>query len=133
MKNLTINSKDYELNYGIRFSRALSKIYVMEREVEGNKISFGLGVRMVVGYLEAGDEEAIFNTVKAALTKHKKQPSEDDIMDALDELALEKGGFSEIAQDLLAELRDTGFYKSAFEVTDEVTTETENDPDKKES
>lgn len=119
MKTINIDGKEFELNFGIRFSRTLSKVYVMEREVEGNKIKFGLGVRMVVGYLEAGDEDAIFQTIKAALSKHKKLPSDDAIEDALDELAMEMEGFDAIAQDLLAEMKDTGFYKSAFEGMDE--------------
>lgn len=119
MESIKINGKEYELNYGIRFSRALSKVYYMERNVEGNSLKFGLGVRMVVGYLETGDEDAIFETIKAAMAKHKKKPSDEELMDALDELAMEKGGFGEIADELLDAMRDSGFYQKAFEETEE--------------
>lgn len=119
MKSITINDKEYELDYGIRFSKELSKMYYMEKAVEGNTIKFGLGVRMVIGYLENADADAISNVIKAALTKHKTKPSEDDILDTVDELAQENGGFDGVAENILDALRESGFYKKIFTEMDE--------------
>lgn len=119
MKSIKIGDKDYELNFGIRFSRALSRVYTMERNIEGNTMKFGLGVRMVVGYLETADPDAIFNSYKAALAKHKKMPTDEQIEDALDELATELGGFDALAEVLLDTLREAGFYEKIFTEMDE--------------
>ena len=119
MESININEKEYALDYGIRFSRALSKVYYMEKAVEGNSIKFGLGVRMAIGYLENADADAIFNVVKAALSKHKRLPSDEDIMDALDDIASEDGGFDGISEGILNALRDSGFYKKIFKEMDE--------------
>lgn len=124
MKSIKIGDKDYELNFGIRFSRALSRVYTMERQIEGNTMKFGLGVRMVVGYLETADPDAIFNSFKAALAKHKKMPTDEQIEDALDELATELGGFDALAEVLLDTLREAGFYEKIFTEMDETSEET---------
>lgn len=123
MKSIKIGNKDYELNFGIRFSRALSRVYTMERNIEGNTMKFGLGVRMVVGYLETADPDAIFNSFKAALAKHKKMPTDEQIEDALDELATELGGFDALAEVLLDTLREAGFYEKIFTEMDETSEE----------
>lgn len=123
MKSIKIGNKDYELNFGIRFSRALSRVYTMERNIEGNTMKFGLGVRMVVGYLETADPDAIFNSYKAALAKHKKMPTDEQIEDALDELATELGGFDALAEVLLDTLREAGFYEKIFTEMDETSEE----------
>lgn len=123
MKSIKIGDKDYELNFGIRFSRALSRVYTMERNIEGNTMKFGLGVRMVVGYLETADPDAIFNSFKAALAKHKKMPTDEQIEDALDDLATELGGFDALAEVLLDTLREAGFYEKIFTEMDETSEE----------
>lgn len=123
MKSIKIGDKDYELNFGIRFSRALSRVYTMERNIEGNTMKFGLGVRMVVGYLETADPDAIFNSYKAALAKHKKMPTDEQIEDALDELATELGGFDALAEVLLDTLREAGFYDKIFTEMEETSEE----------
>lgn len=123
MKSIKIGDKDYELNFGIRFSRALSRVYTMERNIEGNTMKFGLGVRMVVGYLETADPDAIFNSYKAALAKHKKMPTDEQIEDALDEIATELGGFDALAEVLLDTLREAGFYEKIFTEMDETSEE----------
>lgn len=123
MKSIKIGDKDYELNFGIRFSRALSRVYTMERNIEGNTMKFGLGVRMVVGYLETADPDAIFNSYKAALAKHKKMPTDEQIEDALDEVATELGGFDALAEVLLDTLREAGFYDKIFTEMEETSEE----------
>lgn len=123
MKSIKIGDKDYELNFGIRFSRALSRVYTMERNIEGNTMKFGLGVRMVVGYLETADPDAIFNSYKAALAKHKKMPTDEQIEDALDEIATELGGFDALAEVLLDTLRESGFYEKIFTEMEETSEE----------
>lgn len=123
MKSIKIGDKDYELNFGIRFSRALSRVYTMERNIEGNTMKFGLGVRMVVGYLETADPDAIFNSYKAALAKHKKMPTDEQIEDALDEIASELGGFDALAEVLLDTLREAGFYDKIFTEMEETSEE----------
>lgn len=125
MNTITIGGKELELNYGIRFSRALSRVYTMEREIEGNTMKFGLGVRMVVGYLETADPDAIFNTFKAALAKHKKMPTDEQVEDALDELATELGGFNELAEVILDTLRESGFYAQIFTEMEETSQESQ--------
>src|SRR5699024_6280449 len=124
MISLKIGNKDYALHFGIRFSRALSRVYTMERNIEGNTLQCGLGVRIVVGYLETADPDAIFNSYKAALAKHKKMPTDEQIEDALDELATELGGLDALAEVLLDTLREAGFYEKIFAEMDETSEET---------
>ena len=95
----------------------------MERNIEGNTMKFGLGVRMVVGYLETADPDAIFNSYKAALAKHKKMPTDEQIEDALDEIASELGGFDALAEVLLDTLREAGFYDKIFTEMEETSEE----------
>src|SRR5699024_3921797 len=124
MKLIKIDNKDYELNFGILFSRALSRVYTMKRNIEGNTMKFGLVVRMVVAYLETSDPDAIFTSYKAVLAKHKKMTTDEQIEDALDELATELGGFDALAEVLLDTLREAGFYEKIFAEMDETSEET---------
>src|SRR5699024_2395397 len=124
MKSIKIGNKDYELNFGIRFSRALSRVYTMERNIEGNTMKFGLGVRMVVGYLETADPDAIFNSYKAALAKHKKMPTDELMEDVLVEFSTEVGGFDALAEVLFDSLREAWFYEKIFAEMYETSEET---------
>lgn len=119
MTTFKINGKDYDLHFGAAFSQALSKEFKMTRDVQGAKMDFGLGVRMAVPYLEMGDVDAIFKVLKHSLWKYKVKPTDNELYEAIEEVALETGGFDDVADILLEGLRDSGFYNKLFEETEQ--------------
>lgn len=123
MESITVNKKDYQLNFGIRFSSKLSEKYYLDQEMgdTGRKMKFGIGIQLAVPYLEMASPDAVFNVIKCGLAKHKIQPTDDDLEEAIEELAIDKGGFDVIAEELIETLKATGFYNKAFTEMDQAT------------
>lgn len=81
--NLTINGKEYELKFGLKFIRSMDKLH--EQTVEG--IAFGLGLEIMTMQLEMNRATILVDIIRAA-TSHGKQPTVNDIEDYLEDLAL---------------------------------------------
>lgn len=77
---LTINDVDYELNFGLRFCRELSK----DKNQSNHGIDLRTGIENAVTNLYIGDVLILPDLVKAATSHYKKKPSEKEIEDFLD-------------------------------------------------
>ncbi|AMQ66685.1 tail chaperone protein [Bacillus phage Mgbh1] len=109
--NIEINGTTYELRLGFRFSKALDKVYKMEQDVGGGqKVEIGMGVTLLYSYLSMGNFEAVVNFYTAGLLHHKKRPTEDEIIEAVENIAAEKG-ITEVAEECIEGLRESGFYR----------------------
>lgn len=121
--NIEIKGTSYELNLGFRFSQYLDKIYTMKQDIgNGQTIEIGVGVQMMYSYMQSYSFDAIMNFYFAGLKHHKKKPAEDDVIDAVEQLAAEKG-LDGIASEAEEALRETGFYTHLFEQMDEQVAE----------
>lgn len=82
--NITINEKDYELKFGLKFINQLDKIYT--QELSG--IKFGMGVEMMNTYLNMKHPQALANIIKAGTSHLSSKPSNKEIEDYLEEQAV---------------------------------------------
>ena len=77
---LTINGTDYELNFGLRFCREISK----DKQQSKYGVDLRIGIENAVTNLYTGDVLILPDLVKAATSHLKKKPSDKDIEDFLD-------------------------------------------------
>lgn len=77
---LTINEKDYELNFGLKFCREISK----DRSSKQNGIDIRLGIENAVSSLYTGDVLILPDLIKAATATLAKRPTDKEIEDYLD-------------------------------------------------
>nr|WLJ25717.1 MAG: tail assembly chaperone protein [Firmicutes phage HS08] len=78
--NLTINGNDYELNFGLKFCREISK----GRSKNANGIDIRLGIENATTALYTGDVLILPELIKAATATCDKKPSDKDIEEYLD-------------------------------------------------
>lgn len=96
------------------------------------EMEFGLGVRMVIPKLEMGDVDAIINVIRHGLYKYKEKPSEEEMIEAIEQIAIEsEDGFDGVADLLLDGLKDSGFYRKIFKEMDQEMSKAEKQKDKK--
>lgn len=132
MTIINIGGKDHTLHFGALFSRALSKEYAMKKSMGDIEMEFGLGVRMVIPKLEMGDVDAIINVIRHGLYKYKEKPSEEDMIEAIEKIAVEsEDGFDGVADLLLDGLKESGFYRKIFKEMDQEMSKAEKKQDKK--
>ena len=77
---LTINGKEYELNFGVRFVREMDKN--MGAVMHG--INFGMGVAKALAGLNAYDAAVLADTIYSATVASKKRPSANEVDDFID-------------------------------------------------
>lgn len=77
---LTINGKDYELNFGVRFVREMDKN--IGAIMHG--INFGMGVARALAGLNAYDAATLSDTIYAATITDKKRPKPSEVDDFID-------------------------------------------------
>lgn len=77
---LTINGTDYELKFGLRFCREISK----DKQQSKYGVDLRIGIENAVTNLYTGDVLILPDLVKAATSHLKKKPSDKDIEDFLD-------------------------------------------------
>lgn len=117
--NIEVKGSTYELNLGFRFSNALDKVYKMNQDIGGGQtMEIGAGVMFLYSYLQMYQFDAIVNFYKAGLVHHKKRPSEDDLIEAIEEMAKEDG-LQPVAEEAIEGLREAGFYRHLFENEEE--------------
>lgn len=115
---LTINGADYELNFGLRFCREISK----DKQQSNRGIDLRIGIENAVTNLYTGDVLILPDLVKAATSHHKKKPSDKDIEDFLDTYD-DLGG---LCEDFLSQLlKQSATKKKANEVYNALKKETE--------
>lgn len=122
---LTINGTDYELNFGLRFCRELSK----DKQQSKYGVDLRIGIENAVTNLYTGDVLILPDLVKAATSHHKKKPSDKDIEDFLDTYD-DLGG---LCEDFLSQLLEqSATKKKANEVYNALKKETEKEENEEE-
>lgn len=118
--NLTINGNDYELNFGLKFCREISK----DKKESSHGIDLRLGIENAVTNLYTGDVLILPELVKAATSHLKKKPSEKEIEEFLDQYE-DLGG---LCSDFLSQLLEqSATKKKANEVYNGLKKETEKE------
>lgn len=122
---LTINGTDYELNFGLRFCRELSK----DKQQSNRGIDLRIGIENAVTNLYTGDVLILPDLVKAATSHLKKKPSDKDIEDFLDTYD-DLGG---LCEDFLSQLLEqSATKKKANEVYNALKKEIEKEENEEE-
>lgn len=118
--NLEINGVDYELNFGLRFCREISK----DKKQSSHGIDLRIGIENAVTNLYVGDVLILLDLVKAATSHLKKKPSEKEIEDFLDTYD-DLGG---LCDDFLSQLLEqSATKKKATEVYNSLKKEAEKE------
>lgn len=122
---LTINGTDYELNFGLRFCREISK----DKQQSKYGVDLRIGIENAVTNLYTGDVLILPDLVKAATSHLKKKPSDKDIEDFLDTYD-DLGG---LCDDFLSQLLEqSATKKKASEVYNSLKKETEKEENEEE-
>lgn len=95
---LKINDQEYELHFGLKFINTLDNIYT--QEISG--VKFGMGVEMMNTYLAMKHPQALLNVIKAGTSHLNSKPTEKDIENHLEKLAVE-----DKLNDLFDEVQET--------------------------
>lgn len=77
---LTINGNDYELNFGLKFCRDISK----DRQEKKGGIDIRLGIENAVNALYTGDVLILPDLIRAATSGLSKKPKDSEIEEFLD-------------------------------------------------
>lgn len=77
---LTINGKEYELNFGVRFVRELDN--TIGASIKG--INFGMGVAKALVGLGSYDSAVLSDVIYAATAASKKRPTSKEVDDFID-------------------------------------------------
>lgn len=117
--NIEIKGETYELKLGYKFSHALDKIYTVKQDIGGGQnVEFGVGVTFLYSYLSMANFDAIVRFYTEGLNYLKKRPANDDIIEAIEDLASEKG-LQAVADECVEGLRESGFYNHVLEAEKE--------------
>lgn len=82
---ISINGKDYDLNFGVRFVRELDRVAGLKASRGGIEQSFGMGITINLPALEQYDPAILSDVLYCATWDNKKRPSQKDIDDFIDE------------------------------------------------
>lgn len=122
---LTINDVDYELNFGLRFCREISK----DKKQSSHGVDLSIGIENAVSNLYVGDVLILPDLVKAATIHYKKKPSDKEIEDFLDTHD-DLGG---LCEDFLSQLLEqSATKKKASEVYNALKKEREKEENEEE-
>lgn len=116
---MKINVKDteYELDLGIGFALHLDSKYKFKQKVAQDlEVEFGLGVQLLYGQLTAVSIQGIVDFFNAGLADYsKKALPQKDVQKAVQDLAMEMGGFNKLSEQCIEELKNVGLYPHIFE------------------
>lgn len=104
MKQIEINGKKHDLHFGIDFIREMDKRY----EVNGNGVSFGMGINSAVIYLKDNNPVILEDIILAATHTAKTIPSAADIEKWLEE----QEDLDKVFDDFLSALKTAPLTKS---------------------
>ena len=104
MKQIEINGKKHDLHFGIDFIREMVKRY----EVNGNGVSFGMGINSAVVYLKDNNPVILEDIILAATHTAKTIPSVADIEKWLEE----QEDLDKVFDDFLSALKTAPLTKS---------------------
>lgn len=110
---LRINEKDYELNFGLKFCREISK----NRTQTTNGIDIRLGIENAVSSLYTGDVLILPELIKAGTITLNNRPSDKEIEEFLDN----SDNLDELCEDFLLQLTEqSATKKKAVQVLEEL-------------
>lgn len=109
MNVLTINGKEQELNFGVRFVRELDKV----AGISANNVSFGFGLTKTLPAIKAYDPAVLSDLIYSATFKNSPRVSRDEVDDYIDSVTdieeLEK-----LFDDVAAEVNKATAIKAAL-------------------
>lgn len=118
--NLIINDTDYELNFGLKFCKEISK----DKQQSSHGIDLRIGIENAVTNLYTGDILILPDLIKAATIHLKKKPSDKEIEEFLDEYE----DLGRLCEDFLSQLLEqSATKKKASEVYNSLKKETEKE------
>lgn len=104
--DLTINGKEYHLQFGLKFIRELDKTYTQKAD----GMEFGLGIETAIPYLKMENPVVLYELIKAGTSHLKSKPSNDDIENELLKFA-EEGKLEKLFKDIEKAMEDSAFLK----------------------
>lgn len=105
--DLTINGKDYQLQFGLKFIRTLDQTYTQKAD----GMEFGLGIETAIPYLKMQNPTVLYELIKAGTSHLKSKPSNDDIENELEKFA-EEGKLDKLFKDIEKAMEESAFLKS---------------------
>lgn len=82
---ITINGKEYGLNFGVAFIREIDKIAGVQMNLNGEAQNFGLSMMKVLPGLQARNAAVLSDVIYAAAWDNRKRPSRRDVDDMIDD------------------------------------------------
>lgn len=116
MNTITIENKDYPLDYGFDFIRELDKRY----SVSDGGVLFGFGVQHAVVDLQQGNPVILLDIIQAATITERQKPSVKGIEAYVIEVA-EKDQLDTLFEDFLSALRTQPLTKVTVKRVEEAT------------
>ena|SRR5699024_2293614 len=107
---LTIDKKDYELKFGLKFIRSLDKAYT--QQIEG--MEFSMGLQQANIYLNMRNADALSIVIKAALSHLNSHPSNEQLEDYLEEV-FTHGKDEDLFKDIQTAMEQAPFLKRQME------------------
>ena len=116
MNTITINDKDYTLNFGFDFLRVLDERY----SINQNGVAFGFGVQHAVVDLQQKNPLVLLDLIQAGTATERQKPSVKGIEAYVVEEA-EKGHLDSLFDDFLSALRTQPLTKATTKRVEEAT------------
>lgn len=96
---ITYNGRKLELSFGFKALNAIDR----KLGVEAEQMKFGMGLQSTIPFVLQGDPITLGEYIIAMTSHHKKHPTENDVLDVLDDIA-ENQGLVEFAEELVETL-----------------------------
>ena len=112
---LTINSKNYDLKFGLGFLAEMNKR--KPAEFEGMKTGYGALALLNMGQL-LGDPLALYDLIKAALAEAPQKPSNEELEAYLEQIILENR-FEAVLADIMNEVKKSPILAFAMKIQGE--------------
>lgn len=109
---LSINGRDFNLTFGIKFLKGLNKLH--SAELEGMKTGYG-AMTLISAGVAINDPLAFVNIIKAGTITEPQKPSDADIEAYLTDL-IDKGEYKETINSIFDELKAVSLLKLAMNV-----------------
>lgn len=109
MNALTINGKEQELNFGVRFVRELDKV----AGISANNVSFGFGLTKTLPAIKAYDPAVLSDLIYSATFKNSPRVSRDEVDDYIDSTGSVKE-LEKLFDDVTAEINKANAIKVAL-------------------
>lgn len=109
--NITINGKEYELEFGLKFIYEMDKAYTIKQ----GGAEFGMGIESAITYLAMRNPTVLQQIIKAGTSHLKSKPSDQDIENELLKIA-EKGSLDKLFKDVMKAMESAPFLKQKIKM-----------------